>query len=68
MILNLYARRTMLLRDVARKYNQCVRLAQLAANYQERWALGRALTDIVKAIGYFIGTLYANGNTEMERQ
>ncbi|QHN04776.1 DUF4365 domain-containing protein [Granulicella sp. WH15] len=68
MVLNLYARRTMLLRDVTRKYNQCVRLAQLAANYPERWALGRALTDIVKAIAYFIGTLRANGNTEMERQ
>jgi hypothetical protein len=68
MILNLYARRTMLFRDVTRKYNQCVRLAQLAANYQERWALGRALTDIVKAVAFFIGTLRADGSTQTERR
>jgi hypothetical protein len=66
MILDLYARRTKLLRAVTNKYNQCVRLARLAASYQERWALGRALSDIVKAIAHFIGTLRLEKNIDME--
>jgi len=47
--LGLYARRSVLTRRITTTYNRCVRLARYAAGYPDRWALGRALTTIVKA-------------------
>lgn len=63
-MLGIYARRSVLTRRILTKYNQCVRLARYAAKYPNRWALGRGLTDIVKATGPYIITLNAEGNIE----
>jgi len=67
MVLGLYARRSVLTRRIAAKYNQCVRLARYAANYRDRWALGRALTNIVNAIAHYLVTLHSEGNLEAEQ-
>jgi hypothetical protein len=64
MMLGIYARRSVLTRRIVTKYNQCVRLARYAAKYPDRWALGRGLTDVVKATGPYIITLHAEGNFE----
>lgn len=64
MVLGIYARRSALTRRIVAKYNRCVRLARYAATYRNRWALGRALTEIVKATGPYIITLEAEGNNE----
>jgi hypothetical protein len=64
MVLGLYARRSVLTRRIVSKYNQCVRLARYAANYPNRWALGRALTSTVNAVGPYILTLKAEKNLE----
>jgi hypothetical protein len=66
MALGLYARRSNLTRQIVTKYNRCLRLAQYAANYGDRWALGRALSNIVKAIGTFFIPLRAEGPQEYE--
>ena len=66
MILGLYARRSVLTRRIVTKYNRCVRLARYAANYKDRWALGRALTNIVKAIGSFMVLLRSEKHGEFE--
>jgi hypothetical protein len=68
MILDLYARRTSLLRKVSLKYNQCVRLARMAAGYDGRWALGRPLSDIVKATAIFLASLRSEGRQELEQR
>jgi hypothetical protein len=67
MILGLYARRSALTRLIASKYNRCVRLARYAANYPDRWVLGRALTTVVDAIGPYLITLHSESNFEAER-
>jgi hypothetical protein len=64
MVLGIYARRSALTRRIVAKYNRCVRLARYAATYPHRWALGRGLTEIVKATGPYIITLRAEGNNE----
>jgi len=66
MILGLYARRSALTRRLVSKYNRCVRLARYAASYKGRWALGRALSNIVKAIGSLMVTLRAEEHGEFE--
>jgi len=66
MILGLYARRAALTRKIIAKYNRCLRLARYAANYRDRWALGRALTNIVKALATFMTTLRAEKLSEYE--
>lgn len=66
MVLGLYGRRSALTRQIVAKYNRCLRLARYAATYRDRWVLGRALTNIVKAIGSYMVTLRAEGRTESE--
>jgi hypothetical protein len=66
MALGLYARRSVLTKRIASKYNRCVRLARYAANYPDRWVLGRALTTIVNAVARYIITLRAEQNFEAE--
>jgi hypothetical protein len=66
MILGLYARRAVLKRQIIAKYNRCLRLARYTANYRDRWALGRALTNIVKALGPFMTVLRAENHREDE--
>ncbi len=66
MALALYARRSVLARQIATKYNRCVRLARYASNYSDRWALGRALTDVVNAIGRYIATLHVEGRWDSQ--
>jgi len=61
MALGLYARRSVLAQRIGAKYNQCVRLARYAANYRNRWALGRALVGIVHAVAQYIATLGREG-------
>jgi hypothetical protein len=56
MVLGIYARRSVLTRQIVSKYSRCVRLAQYAANYPDRWMLGRALTTIVNAIAPYLIT------------
>jgi hypothetical protein len=65
--LGLYGRRSALTRRIVAKYNQCVRLARYAANYPDRWMLGRALTKISYAIGRYLITLRSEGNHEEEQ-
>ena len=65
-VLGLYARRSVLARRIAKKYNQCVRLARYAANYPDRWVLGRALTNIAKAIAHYVSTLRSESNRDAE--
>lgn len=66
MVLGLYARRSNLTRQIVTKYNRCIRLARYSANYSDRWALGRALTNIVKAIGAFLTLLRSEELREYE--
>lgn len=66
MVLGLYARRSVLANRIGAEYNRCVRLARYAANYPERWALGRALVGIVHAISGYIATLGREGLLEYE--
>jgi hypothetical protein len=66
MVLGLYARRSALTRQITIKYNRSLRLARYAANYGNRWALGRALTNIVNAIGAFLTVLRAEELREYE--
>lgn len=66
MLLGLYARRSALKRQMITKYNRCVRLARYTASYRDRWALGRALTNIVKALATFMVVLRAEGLREYE--
>jgi hypothetical protein len=66
MVLGLYARRSALTRQIVTKYNRCLRLVRYAANYRDRWALGRALTNIVKAIPMFLTQLRSEELREYE--
>jgi hypothetical protein len=66
--LGLYARRSVLTRKLLFKYNQCVRLAGYAANYPDRWMLGRALANIPRALGVYMVTLRADNKSEVERR
>lgn len=59
MALGLLARRAATMRQVFVKYNRCLRLARYTTNYRDRWALGRALTNVVKALGSFMTVLRA---------
>jgi Domain of unknown function (DUF4365) len=66
MVLGLQARRLALSKRIISKYNRCVRLARYAANYADRWMLGRALTNIVNAIPPYLVTLHWEGELEAE--
>jgi hypothetical protein len=55
--------RSTLVRKIALKYNQCVRLAQYAANSKHRWALPEALPRIPMAVGVLILRLRLEGFT-----
>jgi hypothetical protein len=66
MVLGLYAKRAVLTKRIISKYNQGLRLAGYAANYQDRWALGRALTRIVNGVGRYLITLHSEGNFDTE--
>jgi hypothetical protein len=65
--LGLYARRSVFTRNILFKYNQCVRLAGYAANYPDRWMLGRALANIPRALGVYMVTLRAEKKVEVEK-
>jgi hypothetical protein len=67
MALGLFARRAILTKRIISKYNQALRLAGYAANYPDRWALGRAITRIVNAVGRYLITLHSENNQDMER-
>lgn len=66
MALSLYARRSALTSRIVSKYNQCVRLARYAANYPDRWALGRALIAVVSGVGGYLVTLSSENKVEAE--
>lgn len=66
MALHLYARRTGITRRIVAKYNQCVRLARYASNYSDRWMLGRALTNLVRALGAYLITARSEGESNVE--
>jgi hypothetical protein len=66
MALGLYARRSVLTRRIVSRYNRCLRLTRYAANYPDRWVLGRALITIVNWIGPYLITLHAEKNFEVE--
>jgi uncharacterized protein DUF4365 len=68
MALSLYARRSAITRRIVSKYNQCVRLARYAAEYSDRWVLGRALTNACKALAPFLITLRAENRLEAEKK
>lgn len=67
MALGLYARKSALTKQIVVKYNQCVRLARYAADYRDRWMLGRALSRIINAIGPFLITLRSEKSLEAEK-
>jgi hypothetical protein len=66
MVIGIYARRSALTERIVSKYNRCVRLAQYAATYPDRWVIGRALTTIVNAIAPYLITLRSEKNFEAE--
>jgi hypothetical protein len=65
--LHLYARRSVVTRKIVFRYNRCLRLARYAANYPDRWMLGRALGRIIKGVGHYLVTLRSEGNAETEK-
>ncbi len=65
--LHIYARRSVLTKQIVFKYNRCLRLARHATNYPDRWMLGRALGRIVKGAAHYLITLHAEGNVEAEK-
>ena len=65
--LHIYARRSVLTKQIVFKYNRCLRLARYATNYPDRWMLGRALGRIVKGAGHYLITLNAEANVETEK-
>ncbi len=68
MVLGLYAQRSAITRRIISKYNQCIRLARYAANYPDRWMLGRALTKVCKSIGPYLATLRSEDKLEVEEK
>lgn len=68
LVWRIYARRAWLAKAIGAKYNQCVRLARYAANSSDPWVLGRALTNVITALGTYVGTLYANREAELESE
>jgi hypothetical protein len=60
-MLGLAAQKSALMRRIFSNYNRCVRLARYAANYPDRWMLGRAMTQIVDSIAPFLIALRAEG-------
>lgn len=65
-ILDTYVRRALLSKAIVAKYNQCVRLARYAANYHDRWMLGRALAEVVNATAHYRATLNFENSVETE--
>ncbi len=65
-VLGLYARRLVVTRGIVAEYKRCLRLARYAANYSDRWVLGRALTNIVNEMGSYLLTLQSEGEIEEE--
>jgi Domain of unknown function (DUF4365) len=68
MALGLYARRSSVTRRLVSEYNRCVRLARYASRYPNRWVLGRALTNIARAIAPYLIVLRSEDNVEAEHQ
>ena len=68
MVLGLYARRSFLTKRITQKFNRCIRLVRYAMNYPDRWMLGRALTNIVTAIGSYLVTLRSENSLEAEHE
>jgi hypothetical protein len=66
LVWRIYARRAWLAKAITAKYNQCVRLARFVASSSDPWVLGRALTNVITALGVYVGTLHANGETGLE--
>jgi hypothetical protein len=64
--LDLYTRRSVVTSKLIRKYNQCVRLAKIAATFSDRWILGRALSEIPNAVGPFLVIIREEANSEIE--
>jgi hypothetical protein len=57
MALNAFGAHALNTRAVIAKYNECLRLAQYASNFPERWFLPRALAKIPNAAASFIGRI-----------
>lgn len=66
--IGLLARRSENTRRIVSKYNQCVRLARYAAGYQDRWMLGRALSEIPRSLGLYLVSLRAEEKLEVEKK
>jgi len=64
--LDLYVKRSITTNRLIKKYNQCVRLAKIASKFPDRWILGRALTEIPKAVGPFLVVVRAEKRSEIE--
>ncbi len=67
MVLGLYARRSVVTSRIVSEYNRCLRLVRYAANYPDRWVLGRALSNVVRAVGRYLVTLHSENNFEAEQ-
>jgi hypothetical protein len=68
MAIGLIARRSVVTGRIVSKYNQCIRLARYAANYSDRWVLGRALTNVCSALGPYLVTLRSEKKIEVEEK
>jgi len=66
-LMNLLAAQAISTKRVIAKYDQCVRLARYAANYQGRWALPNALMRIVFSIAGYVASLRFNGFDDLAR-
>jgi len=68
MVLSAFAAHALSTRAVIAKYNQCLRLARYASNFQGRWFLPRALAKIPNAVASFIGRIGRMEETQMGDQ
>ena len=67
MAVRIYARKSVVTRQIVSKYNRCILLALHVRTYPDRWLLGRALTNIVRASARYIATLHSEKEYDAER-
>jgi hypothetical protein len=61
-----FAKRAALTRAITKKYNQCNRLARYAAQFSDPFLVGRALTNVLNALGVFVANLRLEGVSDQE--
>jgi hypothetical protein len=63
LVVQLNTRKSDLTRRITAKYNQCLKLLNLATRHPDRWMLSRAFIRIAHSIGFFMMALRIDGKT-----